>query len=341
MNVHRRPVSFRALLHASMRITFILFITTILLLCSTGAYCFGTGIAKITVKVVDETGEPVSGATVGFGFYVGGEKKEAETTGVTDVNGNCSASSQVIQHVGGNVTKEGYYLSLFSYNFRDKKFAIWQPWNPTIEVVLRKIENPVPMYARDTVRSKLEIPVIGKEIGLDLSKFDWVAPYGQGTYSDFIIKVERNYESDNQFEVTLHLSFVNEFDGIQEVYDRVDESNMNGSLFRLPRYAPLDGYKKHLTKINYYKLKSKEKGNNYDENINYIFRVRSEHKDNILQKAMYGKLRGDVEVDPRGSKTAVIYFKYYLNPDYSRNLEFDPKRNLFGTLPMFEQVKIY
>jgi len=43
---------------------------------------------------------------------------------------------------------------------------------------------------------------------------------------------------------------------------------------------------------------------------------------------MYGKIKGKIEFEPRRSKTAKIYLYYYLNPDYTRNLEFDPKRNL-------------
>ncbi len=33
-----------------------------------------------------------------------------------------------------------------------------------------------------------------------------------------------------------------------------------------------------------------------------------------------------------------VYFTYSLNPDYTRNLEFDPKRNLFDNLSDLEQV---
>ena len=52
---------------------------------------------------------------------------------------------------------------------------------------------------------------------------------------------------------------------------------------------------------------------------------------------MYGKIRNDIEFAPR-SKIVKIKMHYYLNPDYTRNLEFDPKRNLFTNLPKFEKV---
>ncbi len=55
-------------------------------------------------------------------------------------------------------------------------------------------------------------------------------------------------------------------------------------------------------------------------------------------RAMYGKIQGDIIFDPRGSKTTGIVFKYYLNPDFTTNLEFDPKRNLFENLKDRERV---
>ena len=40
---------------------------------------------------------------------------------------------------------------------------------------------------------------------------------------------------------------------------------------------------------------------------------------------MYGKIEKEFEFDPKGS----VYFRYYLNPDGTRNLEEDPGKNLF------------
>lgn len=40
------------------------------------------------------------------------------------------------------------------------------------------------------------------------------------------------------------------------------------------------------------------------------------------------------------NKKVTIIFKYYLNPDGTRNLEYDPNRNLFGKLPLHEWVDI-
>jgi len=54
--------------------------------------------------------------------------------------------------------------------------------------------------------------------------------------------------------------------------------------------------------------------------------------DGKVHKALYGKIHGEIRFDVINSKTAIIIFTYYLNPDGTRNLEFDQKRNLFQNL---------
>jgi hypothetical protein len=54
--------------------------------------------------------------------------------------------------------------------------------------------------------------------------------------------------------------------------------------------------------------------------------------------AMYGKIQGDINISAIRNNTLSIGFTYYLNPDHTRNLEFDPKRNLFQGLEGAERV---
>ena len=75
-----------------------------------------------------------------------------------------------------------------------------------------------------------------------------------------------------------------------------------------------------------------------NRNINHFFRIRSEEKDEEYYKSMYGKIHGDIRFGVIGSKTGYVIFKYYLNPDYTNNLEFDRNRNLFINLKSFEEV---
>lgn len=287
--------------------------------------------AKITIKVVGEDGSPIEGARVGIGFDdYRSSSKENSAIGITDTEGTFAASETTTSgYLGFNVTKIGYYESTGNYQYKNEGLLRWEPWNPELKVVLRKIENPVPMYAR---KAKIEIPVVGKEVGFDLLEYDWVVPYGKGKNSDFVFYLSRNFTAWNEQDCELNLKFYGKYNGIQ----MQTEDRRNGSVFKLNRYAPESNYLQNIWLfINAHNGSWKSNVTNTD---NYYFRIREEEKDGKLYKAIYGKISGHLDFTPINSKTAIIIFNYYLNPDYTRNLEFDPKRNLFGKLPDLERV---
>jgi len=284
---------------------------------------------KITIKVVDEEGKPVHAATVSATFEVLGGNNRWTVVSITNKSGLAALSKSSTGNLGFSVEKEGYYTSGGAWHGVRHSFGKWEPWNPEIGVVLRKILKPVPMYARSTQMSKMRIPVVDKPVGFDLIKFDWVAPYGHGKYSDFIFKLERKFIADNNFDCKLHISFSNKYDGIQEV-----TNYYSNSVFKMPRLAPEDGYKNSLSHWRTYDKDS------FADSRYYIFRIRSDVENGKLIRAMYGKVHGDIRFDPRGSNTASIIFDYYVNPDYSHNLEFEPKRNLFINLPSTEGITL-
>lgn len=293
---------------------------------------FAFGMAKLTIKVVDEEGKPVESARVEICFCGGCTDKDI-VTGNTDQDGNFTASGTSIDGVtGGSVNKEGYYYSVFHHDFHRNTLGTWQPWNKEINVMIRPKLNPVPMYVRNR---NLEIPYADKEIGFDLIKYDWVVPYGQGTVSDFIFHLKRVYKNSLDFETTLTITFPSKHDGIQELtVDRGGDFGV-GSEFRLPRFAPESGYQQKMVKQlstkspDFLALKDSYKA--------FFFRVRSEvDEQGNLKRAMYGKIIKDIIPYPSDSKTVRFRFTYYLNPDYTRNLEYDIDRNLFSPLPSRE-----
>ena len=299
-----------------------------LMLALFSAEAFAMGMVKMTMKVVDEDGKPVEGAEVQFCTF-GGCLKKNVITGITDSNGNYSIFKYSIDGViGGAVEKAGYYYSVFHRDFRTTTLGMYRPWNKEKKVVLRPKIKPVPMYVRN---KWVQIPVLDKEIGLDLEKFDWVAPYGLGTKADFIFKITCRYNTIDDFDTKMTMTFSNKFDGIQKmVTDRGGDFGV-GSIMRLPRYAPETGYAPKLERG----LTSGPERNILTETIsNYFFRVRSEvdEKGNLV-RAMYGKIVGEVDLAPKGNGVCRIHFKYYLNPDYTRNLEYDTQANLFSPLP--------
>jgi len=162
--------------------------------------------AKVTVKVVDELSNPVENADVVVGFQGAGPQgiKDVAVRGITGVDGVFSASGKTIDHIAYAAEKKGYYKSYVEYHFRSSSNGRWQPWNQEFTLVLRKIENPVPMYAREF---RLELPISDKPVGFDLIEYDWVAPYGKGQHSDFIFKTTGSYVNEYEFDNKLEIYF--------------------------------------------------------------------------------------------------------------------------------------
>lgn len=293
-------------------------------------------VAKATIKVVDELGNPIEGAKASIGFqlskgFMEQGIKDVSESGVTGSDGIFSASHRTAIDIAFGAEKQGYYKSYGEYHFTTSKIGRWQPWNPEFKLVLRKIGNPVPMYACQL--RTLTLPDANKNIGFDLIEYDWVSPYGKGKHADFIFRLEGKYNNEYEFDNTLTLTFANKFDGIQ----LVTEDRKFGSRFKLPRFAPETGYKNILTKSESRTPGQPYKSDSKEDN-NYIFRIRSEEKNGKLLRAMYGKFQGDINFGVDRKRKISITFTPYLNPDYSRNLEFDPKQNLYSDLKSFEHV---
>lgn len=204
--------------------------------------------AMITLRVIGENGEPIENADVRIGFAqprkAAGGVDSKFVEGKTDKNGLFTASHRTIGELGYEINKINYYGSYGEYRYKSVESNRLQPWNQEFRVILRKIENPVPMYAiRLTMSKTLELPKTGTEIGFDLIERDWVAPYGKGTQADLIFKADRKFVSNHEYDGTLTVTFANKYDGI--ILHK--ENRINGSYFKLPRYAPEDGYKASLT----------------------------------------------------------------------------------------------
>lgn len=291
--------------------------------------------AKVTVKVVDEFSIPLEKVDVGIGFQEpkGREQgiKDVAERGITGADGIFTASRKAGSHIGFSAEKQGYYKSYGEYHFTTSTDGRWQPWNPEFKLVLRKIGNPVPMYARQL--TPITLPEANKRIGFDLIEYDWVSPYGKGKHADFIFRLDGKYNNEYDYNNTLTLTFANKFDGIQ----LVTEDRRFGSEFKLPRTAPEAGYQNKLIRSESRTPGQPYKSDSKEDN-NYIFRIRSEEKNGKLLRAMYGKIQGDINFGVDKTHKASITFTPYLNPDNTRNLEFDPKRNLFTDLKSFERV---
>lgn len=177
----------------------------------------------------------------------------------------------------------------------------------------------------------VRIPIRDQAIGFDLERGDWVAPHGQGTLADLLVKFTATYEGPQAFSKRIDLSFSNPRDGVQAF--PLDKTSEFMSLYTAPEegYMPtlVDKQARTRTKI----LKSSE----IARGQYLVFRVRSvTNEQGRIVSANYGKIYGPNLLDPiieygRMGDADRLMFTYYFNPTANdRNIEFDPSRNLLA-----------
>lgn len=297
--------------------------------------------AQITVRVVDENSRPMASVDVSVTFEmpkykpgVWGSSEMMTRRGLSNSQGVFSAAAKSGNYVGYGAQATGYYPSTGKpVEFARSEGGRWQPWDPTVILILKKIKRPGPMYAR---RLEGKIPVVDEPVGFDLMEAAWVTPHGKGKSSDMLFKVTKRVISFHDFAAELLLSFPNNGDGIL----LMPPDTQRGSELRSPHEAPETGYGSSLSLLQ---GNSKERGQYgmINEDKNYFFRVRTvlDERGQVVS-CLYGKIYGRIEYFPVSSKAAKLRFTYYLNPTTNdRNIEFDPKRNLFRNLKSDEQVR--
>lgn len=283
------------------------------------------GKARITLRVVNEDGEPVSSASVRGYFenpstrdYVGDVFDKR-----TDKNGEVAVSGKVFSYMEGRVLCDEHYRTRFRFDNPHVPDSVdgttaWPDWVATNTVVLKRIRNPVPMYMK-AIEGRF--PIRDEFVGYDMVDGDWVTPYGRGSVSDMEMCYSQIALSTNRFGVplesdrTIVLRFPGDGNGmIQSFLDTT-----SGSTYRTSYEAPAEGYVQEWT-YRWRFVKGTHPETNANPNHCHYFRIRTIRDENgEIVRAMYGKFIGSL-VEKR---------LYYLNPDGTRNVEFDPERNLF------------
>ena len=306
----------------------------------------GEPVAHVVVAVRDEDGSAVTNVEVGVGTFVrripGPEAGFAETAQVearTDTNGFArltipSRRGDLYLHM--RPTEGFYYDRGIELRMTNAVGGRWEPWGQTNVLVVRRIVNPIPMYAKTFLGSDLMVPENGKPVGFDLMEGDWVAPYGSGTVADFVFDLRwashgRNESRHLMYEAKMDLSFSNEGDGLVEV--RIPSfAPPRGSVYKMPRMAPQSNYVSGLS----WRQSRSDKGRSPDppSDMNYFFCVRSRRNpDGSHASSLYGKIHGPLQISVRPSKTT-LELEYYLNPTPNdRNTEFAVGKNLMQPPP--------
>ena len=275
------------------------------------------------VKVINDAGEAMPDCEVvittfdrwvpgtGFGEDIFNKQKlRTDEEGVVRVT---AKSKRNDLHYSATAPSGYYRTRRARHEYSHQENGRWQPDNQKFEVVLKRIKNPIPMYARNLVRG-LRVPIADKQCSFDFEIGDWVAPQGRGKVEDIVFHVTLKTEPNGDFRSVVDVSFVREKDGLM----RYEKGIHTGSKLRSDYEAPDEGYVDRVTLI---RTKVGHKyTNSASRNANYYFRVRTElDEEGDIISANYGKIYGDF-----------MYFTYYFNPTPNdRNLEFDPERNRF------------
>jgi hypothetical protein len=277
----------------------------------------------------------MAGFPVNAGFYGAGKFH-----GLTDTNGLfiLDGLAGYIHEANWVLQKEGYYYSQGTYvlggGVKDGKL---QPWNPVVTTIIRRVVNPIPMYAK---RLDTRIPTTNSPCGYDLMVGDWVAPYGRGCQSDFTFSIEGFDNGMTNYASHLSLDVRGCVNGIQRL-----PPDQSSSIYILCRNAPEGGYESTWTNTvgyfpgkGFFETQGGTLADPKDKRWGYAFRIRSvTNEQGKIVESFYGKVRGPIVFF--NCTKRVLQFTYYLNPTPNdRNLEFDPRRNLFKKLGEFEEV---
>lgn len=146
----------------------------------------------IELSVVDDDDVPVPDADVRatFAFHEGFRHENFHTDGhgMVSVKGRTTGDSVIIV-----INKNGYYETKLEMSYlrlaenRPVEDNRWQPWGEKRILRLRKKLNPIPL---NNQLLELRVPIVGKWIGFDLKRRDWISPWGSGEVSDIEINVD-------------------------------------------------------------------------------------------------------------------------------------------------------
>jgi len=293
--------------------------------------CYGLNKLDVKLTVVDENQEPVPDANVRMIFYA--LNTPELVTAVTDKEGVVTAHGETYIELEVSAEKEGYYKSQLKFDTRKKddngKLVVS---DQDIKLILRKKVNPIALYAK---KVSIKFPNTDKPIGFDLATGSFVAPYGIGQNTDLYLTMEKEVKSNKHFYQSVIITFPQEMDGFTKA---VAKNTYRSSELKIDRKASIEGYGKSL---DFERNKVPNEGYNMSNNLedDCFLRIRTVvNEEGEIIKANYAKFKCEslygVLSDSPG-----IRFTYYFNPEVNdRNLEFDPKRNLFTSLKNEELV---
>ena len=280
--------------------------------------------AKVTLRVVDTEGKEVPDASVNLTFAF--RQKNKPLIGLTDSNGLFVAQGTLTDDIVYRVSKTGYYETFDRFFIEKAATRCLEngrgiPWNHILQVTLKEIRKPIPMFVKkfETKLPKYDVP-----LGFDFKVGDWVAPYGKGLISDMTLTYSETEREDTWCKYDFKVGFPSPSGGAyiqkKDSYSVLGSANETASEGYSPSHSFV--YERTDSKII--------QDVRVTSNDCLVFRSRTEtDEQGVLQKANYGKIYGPFKF--ADGREREVVFTYYFNPTPNdRNLEFDGKNNLFN-----------
>jgi hypothetical protein len=284
---------------------------------------------ELRIKVTDSEGHPVESAKLKGAFFedqAADKISSARHSGLTGNDGTAILAGHEDLYVDLWATKEGYYET-------KKRVIVRNNPSQGVSLLLRKIRNPIGMYAKRVV---LEIPERGREYEFDFFKGDLVGQGYSGRRADITVRFDRDLVDIDTFTQTMTMRFVEPADGVARA---VPEVEWKYSEYKSGYLAPLGGYNDTLVIVNAAKQRKVSKQN---VNIPFYLRIRSRtDSTGKLESAYYCKVWPGVKLLGVVAEKPLLEMVYYCNPtENDRNVEFDIHKNLFGKLSADERVQV-
>lgn len=287
-------------------------------------------IATVHFKVKDERENPVSNINIKvstlatyMGRFVGSPRMQTFILH-SDTNGEATCSYPCYDSHGHYmIFADDYYFESGDYSFKTK---LSQGGTLTLDIIGKKEMDvfvkvwkkrvPIPMFYAESQRIRL--PADRGTWGFDLKKADWVTPYGDGEYADFVFEYRLRKEGgimsvDGAMVFSEHDGFYEDVMTESKTFHSTYSASLNANYAN--RRAFFESYqddheKKPILEAKRYLV------------MRTRTRVDTEGK---VIRANYSQIYGPIRIKSNELFIPAIFFNPTPN---DLNLEFDFKRNL-------------
>jgi hypothetical protein len=248
------------------------------------------------------------------------ERENNVVKGVSDKNGLFTAEKESTWRCEWVVQKDGYYDTTGLHSWTQGlsndsvKNGRWQPWNPTVEVVLKEKRNPITLRRNMRFMRDIILPVKNQPVGFDFLLDDWIAPFGKGKIADLIFTYSFHFPENSEDEYVSRL--VIETATMDDGLVLLEKNKWSG--FPSVYEAPHEGYEPKITLITRRLNKNTLEKVELTEDQYLVFRSRTvKNLQGHVIQSNFGKIYGRLIYggSAKNKEGGEIRLNYYFNPN--------------------------